>query len=405
MPGWVFMARSQSFQTLQDPAAPVVAPYRRTQFTLNGIQGINLGSNNWGPGPILTLNSEAVDFSHPTMLNGKRFTLYPSISLPLNQIYGYITPKVGLHFTRYNFGDNAATQPDLTRTLPIFTLDSGLYFDRKVDLFGNSYEQTLEPRLYYVRTPFRDQSQIPLFDSGDFGFGMPQIFSENRFTGYDRISDANQVTAGVTSRIMDDMGLELLRGTVAQRYYLNLPQVTLPGGVAPTRKYSDILASLGGKLTQGLNLYSLWQYDPELKQTSNLTLNGRYQPGPSKTLNVSYRYTPGVPLDLKQIDASAQWPLSARWNGLARWNYSISDNKVLESLAGLEYNAGCWAFRAVVHSLAISSTDRSNAIFFQLELNGVSSIGSNPLEVLRRNIYGYTKTTDIPYENDTPYLP
>lgn len=393
--GWNFSARSQSFQTLQDPLAPIISPYRRNQLMLNGAQTNSYGLN-------LALNSELVDFTHPSLVNGKRFTLYPSVSLPLTQIYGYVTPKIGLHATRYSYDNSTTLQPDISRTLPIISLDSGLYFDRDIDLLGTSLQQTLEPRLYYLRVPFREQSQIPLFDSGDIGFGIPQIFTENRFSGSDRISDANQVTLGVTSRLLDQTGIERLRGTLAQRYYLSLPQVTLPGSAPPTRKFSDVLVALGGRVTQALALDSLWQYDPDLNRSSNFALTGRYLPSPGKVISAGYRYTPTspvTPVGIRQIDAAAQWPLTARWNGLARWNYSVLDSKVLESLAGVEYNAGCWAFRAVVHSFATATSDRTNSIFFQLELNGVSSIGSNPLDVLRRNIYGYTKTTGAPYEN------
>ncbi|MEN6629049.1 MAG: LPS assembly protein LptD, partial [Sulfuricella sp.] len=400
---WLFSARSQSFQTLQDPLALIDTPYRRTQMLLNGSKMVNWKGNTLGPGVNLALNSEAVDFTHPTKLNGKRVTLYPSISLPLSQVYGYVTPKIGLHGTHYSFNDNNSTaQPDVSRSLPIFSVDSGLYFERDTDLFGAGYQQTLEPRLYYVRTPFRDQSSIPVFDTGDVGFGLPQIFTENRFAGSDRISDANQATLGLTSRLLDPIGLERLRGTVAQRFYLTLPEVTLPNTSAPTRKYSDLLVSVGGRVTKALAMDSLWQYDPDLHKTSSLALTSRYMPTAGKALYASYRYAPATaiaPVANKQVDTSAQWPLFGRWNGLARWNYSILDKKVLESLGGVEYNAGCWAIRTVVHSFATATTDRTNAIFFQLELNGVSSIGSNPLDVLRRNIYGYTKTTDAPNEN------
>jgi len=399
---WNFSARSQSYQTLQDPQAPIITPYRRTQMLLNGARTFNWSGNNLGPGAVLALNSELVNFSHPTLPGGRRFNLYPSVSLPLTPLYGYIIPKIGLHSTSYGFDDSNTTQPDINRTLPIFSVDSGLYFERDINLFDSDYQQTLEPRLYYVRTPYRDQSQIPAFDSGDIGFGIPQIFSENRFAGVDRISDANQVTLGITSRFFEETGIERLRGTLAQRYYLSLPQVTLPGGTPPTRKYSDLLASIGGRITNAMTLDSLWQYDPELKQTGNFSLTGRYLPTPGNILNVSYRYTPATPLapiGIKQIDTSAQWPLTGRWNGLARWNHSILDSKNLETLAGLEYNAGCWAFRAVVHSFATTTSQRSDSIFFQLEMNGIGTIGSNPLDVLTRNIYGYTRTTQIPNEN------
>jgi LPS-assembly protein len=401
---WSFSARSQSYQTLQDPLAPIPTPYRRTQMMLNGVRTVNWSGNNLGPGAVLALNSELVNFSHPSLLGARRLSLYPSVSLPLTPIYGYVIPKIGLHSTSYSFDNNsAAPQPDINRTLPIFSVDSGLYFERDINLFGANYQQTLEPRLYYVRTPFRDQSQIPVFDSGDIGFGIPQIFTENRFAGGDRISDANQVTMGVTSRFFEETGIERLRGTLAQRYYLSLPQVTLPGGTPPVRKYSDLLISAGGRVTNALTLDSLWQYDPELKQTGNFSFSGRYLPAPGNILNVRYSYTPAspiAPIGIKQIDTSAQWPLVGRWNGLARWNHSLLDGKNLETLAGLEYNAGCWAFRAVLHSFATATSETSKSIFFQLELNGIGTIGSNPLDVLKRNIYGYTQTTQIANENN-----
>lgn len=399
---WNFLAHSQSYQTLQDPLAPIVTPYRRTQFVLSGGKVVNWQGNDYGSGAALALNSELVNFSHPSLLNARRFSLYPSISLPLTQIYGYITPKIGVHSTSYSFDNSATTQPDINRTLPIFSVDSGLYFERDLNLFDSKYQQTLEPRLYYVRVPYRDQSQIPVFDSGDIGFGIPQIFTENRFAGVDRISDANQVTLGVTSRFLEETGIERLRGTLAQRYYLSLPQVTLPGGTPPVRKYSDVLAAVGGRITNAWSMDSQWQYDPELKQTGNFSLTGRYLPAPGKIFNVSYRYTPATPIapiGIKQIDTSAQWPLTGRWNGLARWNRSILDSKDLETMAGLEYNGGCWAFRAVLHSFATTTSLRSDSIFFQLELNGIGTIGSNPLDVLKRNITGYTKTTELPNEN------
>ena len=408
---WNFSARSQSYQTLQDPLAPVTTPYRRTQMLLNGARTVNWSGNNLGPGAVLALNSELVNFSHSGLVvgapsplpNARRFDLYPSVSLPLTPLYGYIIPKIGLHSTSYSFDNSTTTQPDINRTLPIFSVDSGLYFERETNLFGSDYQQTLEPRLFYVRVPYRDQSPIPVFDSGDIGFGIPQIFSENRFAGVDRIGDTNQVTLGARSRFFEETGIERLRGTLAQRYYLSLPQVTLPGGIPPARKYSDVLASIGGRITNALTLDSLWQYDPQLKQTGNFSLTGRYLPAAGNILNVSYRYTPATliaPVGIKQIDASAQWPLTGRWNGMARWNHSILDSKNLETLAGLEYNAGCWAFRAVVHSFATTTSQHSDSIFFQLELNGMGTIGSNPLDVLKRNIYGYTQTTQIANENN-----
>ncbi|MDP2154846.1 MAG: LPS assembly protein LptD, partial [Sulfuricella sp.] len=143
---WNFSARSQSYQTLQDPLALIITPYRRTQMILNGARVAQWSGNNLGPGAVLALNSELVNFSHPSRLGARRFSLYPSVSLPLTPIYGYLTPKIGLHSTSYSFDNSTTTQPDIHRALPIFSVDSGLYFERDIKLFGSNYQQTLEPR-------------------------------------------------------------------------------------------------------------------------------------------------------------------------------------------------------------------------------------------------------------------
>lgn len=398
---WNFIGRVQKWQSLSTPDNP---PYYRTpQLLAAGTRRLFGDANNLY-GVNFTFNSEYVDFTHPTLVNAQRAIFYPSVSLPITPIYGYITPKLGVHMTRYMFDKDTTSLADTSRTVPIFSLDSGLYFDRELSLFGRDFQQTLEPRAYYVRTPFRDQNNIPIFDTGDAGFGVAQIFTENRFSGGDRISDANQVTVGVTSRFLEANGVERLRATVAQRYYLTLPQVTLPGQAAPDRKISDLLAGVGGQLSRAWWLDSFWQYNPDLSRTEIFNVATRYRPGEGKVLNMSYRYsaTPtatvfGVnPGGFKQIDVSGQWPLYGRWHGVGRMNYSILDKAILESLAGVEYDGGCWAARAVVHSLTTGVDPsgvpvKSNAIFFQLELNGLSSIGSNPLDILNRNIYGYTK--------------
>jgi len=381
---WNFTARVQGYQTLQDPLAPVTPPYSRLPQLLLSVNRPNVYGADWA------LTSEFVDFSHPTLLNGRRFMLYPSASLPLRQTYGYVIPKIGLHITRYALGEGAST-PDITRTVPIFSADSGLYFERDWALNGTPFLQTLEPRLYYVYIPTREQNQIPVFDTGEAGFDFAQIFSENQFTGPDRINDANQVTASLTSRLVDpNSGVERLRAAVGQRFYFKEQEVTL-SSAARTRNFSDMLFSLGGPITPALQLDALVQYDPAKNAPANSSMSARYRPAPGKVLNLSFRYTQDL---LKQIDVSGQWPLYGRWIGMARYNYSLLDSKVLEALAGLEYNGGCWASRAVIHQFTTATAEVTNAFFLQLELNGVSQIGPNPLDILKQNIVGYTKSNE-----------
>lgn len=381
MGGWNLLARMQTFQTLQDVSAPVTPPYHRTPQVLltGGLPGPG-GAN-------LAVSGEFVNFVHPSLLNGRRSSFYPSVSLPYSESWGFLTPKLGWHVTRYALDRDTTSQPDATRSVPIFSLDGGLYFEREAALFGSHFRQTLEPRLYYLNVPYRDQSQLPIFDSGEADFNYARLFTENRFSGFDRISDANHLTFAVTSRfIQDESGIERLRATIGQRYYFTEQQVTL---ALPTRtaKTSDFLALLSGRLTQDWSLDSGWQFNPDAGKTEKANISARYSPEIGKTLNLGYRYTREM---LRQVDVSSQWPITGRWTGLGRVNYSMFDSKLVEGLAGLEYRAGCWAFRTVLHSFSTAATQRTNAFYFQLEFNGIGHVGSNPLDVLKRNIYGYS---------------
>ena len=392
---WNFGARIQRFQTLQDPLATVVTPYHRTpQLTLNGLKQNIYGTD-------MGFSSEFVDFNNPTPTadrpDGQRLTFYPSVSMPLSNSYAYITPKIGVHTTRYTLDNNQTNLPNTTRVLPIFSVDSGMVFERDADIMGQSYVQTLEPRLYYLNIPYRDQNLIPNFDTAEADFNFAQIFSENHFTGGDKINDANQVTAALTTRILQpDTGLERVRAAIGQRYYFSEQQVTLTPATPPrTTKTSDFLAALSAQITPAWNIDTGWQYNPDSQQTQKASLGGRYRPEPGKVVNMSYRFTRGDLLQgVEQVDLSAQWPITGKISGLARWNHSILDSTLVEGLVGIEYNGGCWALRTVIHRFATATTQSTDSIFIQLELNGVSSLGFNPLDVLRRNISGYQKTNE-----------
>ncbi len=380
---WNAGLRVQKFQTLQDPLAPVVPPYARVpQLTLAANRQTNYLAD-------LGMYGEYVDFQHPTLQNGQRQILYPSASFPLQTSYFYVTPKLGYHYTRYSF--DGQSLPDQTRELPIYSIDSAMTFERDTTFRGRRFIQTLEPRLYYVYIPFRPQDQLPNFDTALADFNLAQIFTENQFTGGDRINDANQLTAAITSRFIDPQdGNEQLRFTVGQRYYFAEQQVTL-NDTPRSFDRSDLLFALTGKVTDRWYTDLGMQYSANESRVERSNAALRYQPEIGKILNFGYRFTRDT---LEQVDVSAQWPIAGRWSGVARWNQSLQDDRLLEALAGLEYNAGCWAGRIVFHRFVSATQEYVNSMFFQLELNGVSRIGSNPLELLRQNISGYTKTNE-----------
>ena len=384
-----FSAFTQRWQTLQsDPLAPLVAPYnRQPQLTLAAQRlGTRVGD--------FDLLGSYTAFDHPSLINGQRVVLNPSFSLPLQNAFAFVTPKIGAHITRYAMGrNNTENLEDRTRALPIFSAETGVVFEREMQARGQTLIQTLEPKAYYVYIPYSDQSRLPNFESGLQDINFATLFTENQFSGSDRINDANQLTAGVSSRFIDaSTGIERLRVALAQRYYFQSQRVTVPG-VAPRARdsnSSDVLAVISGSIAKNWTTEAGWQYNTDLKQTQKFNVAGRYQPQAGKVLNLAYRDTLNT---LRQADFSAQWPINSRWSGVARWNYSIRDNRTLEALAGVEYTDRCWALRIIGHRFATTTSAASTSIFVQLELSGISRIGTNPTEVLFRNISGY-KTMD-----------
>jgi len=385
---WNATANLQTYQTLQpDRNNPVAEPYRlKPQLTVNARQPDFYRTDS-------SFLGQFTSFSHPTQVEARRTVLYPQIALPYEMPGWYVKPKIGVHATYYSLDRQALGTPDsLTRTLPIFSLDSGMTFERPSNWFGRDYTQTLEPRLFYLNIPFKDQSNIPLFDSGLADFNFAQIFSENQFAGQDRINDANQLTAAVTSRLIDPAtGSELLRAMIGQRYYFSNQQVTLDNLSSSQRVWdrSNFLAAFSGRVLPKVYVDAATEYNTIHGSMERMSLGGRYTPEPGKVLNVTYRFNSNAAAPIKQVDVSAQWPIFGGWHAVGRSNYSLQDKAPIENVAGLEYNGGCWVLRLVGQRLATTSGTASSAVFVQLELNDFSQIGSNPLDLLKRSIQGY----------------
>lgn len=383
---WNATANLQTYQTLQpDPNVPVASPYRLLpQITLNARKP------DWNQLDASFLG-QYTSFKHPTQVEAQRTVAYPQLALPYVTPGWYVTPKVGVHATNYSFARQAAGGPDsLTRTLPIASIDSGMTFERSSNWFGRDYTQTMEPRLYYLYVPFRDQSRINVFDSGLADFNFAQIFSENQFTGQDRISDANQLTAAVTSRLIEPgTGREIMRGMIGQRFYFSDQQVSLPGAARREWNKSDFLAAFSGQVLPKVYADAALQYNMQQARYERMSIGARYLPEPGKVLNAAYRYNRNEASPIDQVDVSGQWPLFGGWHAVGRYNYSLREKQPVETLGGLEFNGGCWVLRVVGQRLATATSTASTAFFVQLELSDFSRIGSNPLELLKRNIQGY----------------
>lgn len=384
------------YQTLQpDPANPIARPYfLEPQINIVGYKPNVLKTD-------LSLISQYSRFTHPDKVDGQRFVFYPQVALPIVHPAFQIIPKFGAHMTSYSLEQQLAGEPDsITRTLPSFSLDSTVVFERETALLDIDYIQTLEPRLYYVNIPYKDQSRIPVFDSGLTDFNFAQIFAENRYSGFDRINDANQLTAALTTRYLDaNTGVERFKAMVGQRYYFKPQRVTLPGETARVEDYSNFIAAATGLVLPKTFADVAWEYNYSAGTTERASAGARFQPELGKVLSASYRYN-SDPLTLKstvsQVDIAGQWPVSSQWYAVGRYNYSVKDRQLLEAIAGLEYNTGCWAVRGVVQRLEAVSGEPNTTFFFQLELTDFGSVGSNPMGLLRRSIPGYGKINELP---------
>ena len=379
-------ARVNRFQTLQDPLAPIVPPYHR-------VPQINFSTSGYDLGGFAdaTLPMEHVRFTHPTLLEGARNSVTPTLAVPFLAPGWFVTPKAGVRHIAYDLEVPAGQPGSPSLSVPWLSLDSGLVFDRGARWFGETLTQTLEPRLYYVYVPYENQDHLPVFDTALADFSYPQLFTENRFSGGDRFGDANQVTLALTSRFLHANGQEAFRATIGQRYYFESERVGLtPASPLRSSTESDVLASIGGRLFTNWSFDATTQYNRIQQRMERYTVGARYSPEIAKVINASYRFQRET---IRQIDISAQWPVAAGWYGVGRYNYSLLDSRLLEGLAGFEYNAGCWVFRAVVQRVQAATQIASTALVFQLEFNGVGQIGTDEaVELLKRNVPGYSVT-------------
>jgi len=408
--GWTFLTRVQKFQTLQpDPLNPVARPYDRQPQINARYRNLNLN------GAIVNFESDYTRFSlsNTTPLsvvpNGGYYTVdraffNTSAAMPFITPGYFVIPKVGIRGNNYYLDSTNSLAPNIQNfVIPTVSLDAGMVFERDAtelqSIFGRPYLMTLEPRLFYVYTPYRDQSRVPLLDTAPFGMGIYQVFSENTFVGNDRVADNNKVTAGITSRILDaESGSERVRMTLAQRVDIGGQRVGLSGNLAPDefsgqKKYSDLLMSASTRLLGNLNLDIFNQYNYKLNRSVQTVATASWRPSPRRMINLSHRYTfdqyssrPTV----YQNEISGQWPISKDVYGIGRWNYDQVTKKTLNTLVGLEYDQECWAFRVVWQRFVNTSQFSTSQVFMQLELKGLSGIGNNPTNIIRMNIPGYT---------------
>jgi LPS-assembly protein len=411
---WSGQARTLSYQTLQYAAAPITPSYNRVpQITANyntyDWHGLDVSGT-------LDYTRFQVDPAYAPTLNGiaqpdgERVVGNLQVSRPWVVPGGFVIPKLLLHTASYQLASPLASGASaITSVVPTVSLDSGLVFERDASLFGHAWRQTLEPRAFYVRTPYRDQSQLPVYDTAANDVSFATLYTENAFSGNDRVSDTNTLTTGVTTRLLDPAtGAESARFGIAQRFRFSDQNVTLPGGTAVTDRSGDFI--VGGQVhwNPKWSVDGLAQYNMDTGKSSRDALTLRYTPAPYHTLTAAFRFqadsTATANDGTNTVDLNWQWPLSeltrgllgaraandpGRWYAVGRLSYSMHDRALSDSLVGAEYNACCWVGRVVLERLVSGRATPDTRLMFQIQFNGFGNIGSNPTSTLLQNIQGY----------------
>jgi LPS-assembly protein len=378
---WSMLALFQDYQTIDDAIAPIDEPYRRLpQLRVSGFwPKAALGLN-------VELDTELVNFDRDIGDRGWRLNVAPGVELPIEQPGWFIRPGVKLDHTQYDLENRLpGLDNEPSRTLPISTVDMGMQFERRMS--NTDRVQTLEPRILYVHIPFEEQSQLPVFDTILPDLNLVQLYRENRYLGVDRITDTDQLSVGVTSRIIESgTGRELMSATIGQALYLSDQKVTLPGESLALGDTSDYIAELRFLLFDNLNFDIGHQWSDNGTTRSEARL--QYRPARNKILNLAYRFRRD---SLEQGDVSWSWPLAQNWNFVGRFNFSLRDDEVLEQFYGLEYESCCWGIRLVGRRY-ISTRDgtRDSSIGLQLVLKGMMDIGTAADRLLERGILGYS---------------
>ncbi len=441
---WNVSARAMTFQTLQpDPTVTVQSPY-------NILPNVTASYNNrltpavtdttgkyisLPSGPTTTFSSDFTRFSYNIGGNlaatapgvysqADRTVIKGAMALPQVTPGYYLTPKVSFQANNYNAtAYTLGVPPAQGFAIPTFSLDSGLAFERDAaelkGFFGRDMLLTMEPRAFYVYTPYQNQTNTPLFDTADGGFGVTQIFSENNFVGNDRIADNNKLTGGITSRMLEaSTGAERASVTLAQRQDLTGQRVGLNGTIANPTTYSDTLGSGSIRFLGNFSADVFGQYNTQLNRFVQSTVGGSWRPTPGRSLNFGYRNLWSPPVQASpmnnytatpaatttdQYNISGQWPVTREVSLLGRYGYDALTTKTLNTLVALEWMRDCWTFRAAYSQMLNTSQITTTQILFQIEFRGFGTAGSNPVDIMKLNVPGYMPTSKpIPpstYEN------
>jgi len=360
---WVIDGKMVNYQVLDTTLTPSEQPYRRVPQI--GVWMIP----RYTSGLTTSLSAQYGRFEHPNALveSATRVNLNPGIRFSMHRPWGYLVPGLNGYYTAYT---NRSIGSDTSVSTAIFSLDAGLNFANKT--LGSGWQQTLEPRLYYVYSPYVDQSGLPTFDTAKAEFNFDSLFRDNRFIGGDRVGDSNQLTLALSSRWLDKNDTDRYQAHIGQTFYFQDRQVVLPAGAPETKSYSETVAELSGVLSDHWYARSTWAIDADSGGTSQSRQYLQYQPSGDRILSLGYRY---VVSDGESVDASGQWKFNSRWTLFSRLQYALGGGNNLDSYAGFRYQACCWGIQAMVSRRVDNTGQQVSGMEFRLTLRGLGASG------------------------------
>ena len=382
---WRMRLRAQDFQLVDRTLLGRPEPYQRLpqlELATRRPQRLLGGPLQWD------LRTEWVSFASDELLEGDRFGIETGLGWRHQRSAYFIHPRVAYRYTAYSLeddGGNPHTQA------PVYSVDTGLFLERQIELAGSDLTQTLEPRLFYLYVPERDQADQPVFDTHLPELDFFRLFDDNRFTGGDRLADANRLTTAVTSRLIsNDSGRGLVAFTVGQIHYFDQRDVTLPGEPEPPAQRSGLLAEVHARPHERFSGYLQVEWNPEKNRTDRQLAAVGYRPGADRLISLSYRHRRDLEPALKQIDLSALWPIGSQWSVLGQWSRSLEADRNLQTVLGVEYRSCCWSARLAGrrHISDVDGEDNTG-IYFQLELRGLSPLGDSFEDLLDDATIGY----------------
>lgn len=377
---WNFRARALAYQTIDPTITGSALPYDR-------LPQLNLAAHTPAASgrPNLLFASEYNNFQRDLGPTGGRLGLNLSVDWPFRKSFGFVIPRI----SAYNIGYSLDVTPPQDETpgvtVPAFSLDNGLIFEREARIRGSRFRQTLEPRLYYLNVPFKNQDNLPNFDTSLPTLSFDNLFRENRFVGGDRIGDANQATLALSTRLFGaDDGVEHFRFSLGETFYFEDRQVNLTPGTVETTSTSDIVAELSARFAEKWYGRATVQWNTDTEETDRSDFFLQYQPGKYKIVNLRYSFQNN---DFEQAEVSTLWPVSKRWTLAASTSYSLQEQRNLESYAGFQYRSCCWALRFFARRRLDSEQQQVNDVLLQFELTGLGRLGDVPESPLRQSVF------------------